>query len=58
MALVIFKKIHINKLYIETSSPNILLDKQLNAKILDFGLTRLFPNDESHMTTFHIAGTR
>jgi serine/threonine protein kinase len=38
--------------------PNILLDKQFNAKIADFGLVRLFPDDESHMTTFHIARTR
>ncbi len=38
--------------------PNILLDKQFIDKIANFGLTGLFPNDESHMTTFHIAGTR
>ncbi|KAH9556098.1 hypothetical protein CY35_07G008700 [Sphagnum magellanicum] len=42
----------------DIKAPNILLDKQFNAKIVDFGLARLFPDDESHMTTFHIAGTR
>jgi serine/threonine protein kinase len=42
----------------DIKAPNILLDKQFNANIADFGLARLFPDDESHMTTFHIAGTR
>ncbi|CAM6011109.1 unnamed protein product [Sphagnum balticum] len=42
----------------DIKAPNILLDKQFNAKIADFRLARLFPDDESHITTFHIAGTR
>ncbi|KAH8970992.1 hypothetical protein BDL97_02G119200 [Sphagnum fallax] len=36
---------------------NILLDKDLNPKIADFGLARLFPEDISHLSTAHIAGT-
>ncbi|CAK9218041.1 unnamed protein product [Sphagnum troendelagicum] len=36
---------------------NILLDKDLNPKIADFGLARLFPEDVSHLSTAHIAGT-
>eukprot|EP00253_Pinus_taeda_P021262 PITA_21262 len=35
---------------------NILLDEGLNAKIADFGLARLFPEDESHIQT-RVAGT-
>ncbi|KAE8707267.1 Cysteine-rich receptor-like protein kinase 3 [Hibiscus syriacus] len=35
---------------------NILLDEDLNPKIADFGLVRLFPEDKSHISTA-VAGT-
>jgi len=35
---------------------NVLLDKDLNAKISDFGLARLHEDNQSHITT-RVAGT-
>ncbi|XP_073385168.1 putative serine/threonine-protein kinase [Physcomitrium patens] len=37
---------------------NILLDKNLEPIVADFGLALLFPDDESHIETVHVAGTK
>jgi len=37
---------------------NILIDKNLAPKIADFGLALLYPEEESHIITVHVAGTR
>lgn len=40
----------------DIKSSNILLDKDLNPKIADFGLARWFREDQSHVSTC-VAGT-
>lgn len=42
----------------DIKASNILLDKNLQALIADFGLALLFPDEETHMMTMHIAGTK
>ncbi|GLJ51878.1 hypothetical protein SUGI_1102020 [Cryptomeria japonica] len=50
------EEFHVCIIHRDIKSSNILLDDNFQAKIADFGLARLLPNDKSHIST-RFAGT-